>query len=129
MLSGKRHFIENLLINNLILLKKQKQKTTFFYLLDIIEITKPVLELYLKRRGKFFYKVPFPVDSIRQYKLSILFIGEAIKQKKFSNFKHAFFHETLNIIYSEKSLIYDKLKRIIETSVENRSYLHYRWWK
>jgi ribosomal protein S7 len=112
MLSGKKHHVELILIDNLVALKKKKHKTTFFFLLEAIELGKPCVEVLNKRRGKVKFLIAFPTSNPRQYRLSILFITLEIRRKQYSLFRNSLYFEILYIIFTRESRVFNTLDRI-----------------
>lgn len=94
--------------------------------LRAVENVKPLIELKSKRVAGSTYKIPFQINSYRQYSLAIRWLILASRQRP----ERSMVKKLAAELYDAANSRGHAIKKRIEThraAEANRAYLHYRW--
>lgn len=120
-IKGKKNKAYNILIDLLFLLKKNNKKI-LVYLIKIINLIKPNVILFNKRRGSVIYELPQFLSWNQKNIYSLKWLIKISKNSK-KNIKKSL-QEEINNILKKKSEILKKKELIIKKSMENKPFFY-----
>ena len=129
---GKKMFYEKKILQALLLIKLKLKLNPFLIFFEVLEKTKPSLDIKFKKKvhkaNKILIPIPICLNQYQQYikilrwfKLNLIFL----MNKNIIIYK--FFEKILNLYLYKENFIFQKKNEIYKHVIINKFNKHYRW--
>jgi ribosomal protein S7 len=124
---GKREQIETLIFSVFKIMRYRFKLQGYFWFFHIIELLRPVVDLYPRKIARELRYIPIPIRTTRSYKLGIKWLSNHIKARNELTFRDRFINEFVGYTMSGDTRMFSFLKERHKHILDNRVFSHFRW--
>jgi len=127
MKAGKKSVAEKIMLSTLLEVNQYSQGKSILVFHETLEQIKPMFSIILRRVGRRVYQIPFPIYTLKQYKIAIHWLANIAKNSaKQTPIAETLVNEMIGSVFLKRSESLKKKELVYEEAIKNRAYSHYR---